>query len=446
VADRHVQRANHAAAVHGDLLAAVDSGVNDHLDAVHIGREQADENPAWRLVHDVFKALLDGRFRRGPAQAFGRGALAEQRQNAFFAKLGQALDIAALMVQRVRVKPEVTGVNDPANGRVEHDAGTAGNGVRDAYQLDEEFADFQAFMGILVHHDRLQLEAVGHRQTEVLEDFLDTADSELTTINRRRELRYDVRQAADVVQVPVGDDVSAQLGLDLLQVRRVGDTVVNAGQIDAKVVAAVQNDGVIHILDKNHVLRTAAIHTAEADNLQARGVINDVGARRLGVIGRNVLVGDALGILLAAALGADSLATRGGQAGRDWRPLGLLVRWASVAAAFLAILAALPRIISGRTAWFVVICWLHRFPFSCNSLSLPASSSQKRGSSQIRILFYWIPSQAGNDGIWWVLTLRQTPYLLAWNLLNDGWNQREIVDQRLPHSAVVERRGRMEQR
>ena len=37
VADSHLQRADHAAAIHGDLFVVVDGGINDHLNAVHVG-------------------------------------------------------------------------------------------------------------------------------------------------------------------------------------------------------------------------------------------------------------------------------------------------------------------------------------------------------------------------------------------------------------------------
>ena len=60
VADRHFQRTDHAAAVHGHLLVVVHGGVDDHLDAVHVGREQADKDPARRIVHDIDEALFDG--------------------------------------------------------------------------------------------------------------------------------------------------------------------------------------------------------------------------------------------------------------------------------------------------------------------------------------------------------------------------------------------------
>ena len=100
----------------------------------------------------------------------------------------------------------------------------------------------------------------------------------LRAVNRRRELRYDVRQTTDVVKVTVGDDVGPQFVLDLLQIGRIGDAVVDTRQVDAKVVAAVHDDGVVHVFDEDHVLGAAAVHAAEADDLEARAVVDDVGA------------------------------------------------------------------------------------------------------------------------------------------------------------------------
>ena len=212
------------------------------------------------------------------ARALGGRRLAEQRQHAFVAQLLQAFVVAALVVQRVRVEAEVTGVDEPPDRRIQHDHGAARDGVRDAHQLHEEFADFEAFVRVFVHGDGPQLKAVGHRQTEVFEDFLDAADGELAAVNRRRELRHDVRQTTDVVQVAVGNQISPQFVLDLLQIGRVGDAVVDARQVDAQVVAAVHDDGVVYVFDQDHVLGAAAVHAAQTDDFQARAVIDDIGA------------------------------------------------------------------------------------------------------------------------------------------------------------------------
>src|SRR5512146_1072940 len=174
----------------------MDGGVDDHLDAVHVGREYADKNPARRLVHDVDVTLFDGRFTGSAARAFGGGTLAQQCQNALFAEFGQTLDVTALVVQRIGVEPEVTGVEDPPDGRIDNYAGAAGDGMRDAHQFDEKFADFEPFVGVFVHGDGLELKAVRHRKAEVLKDFLYPADAEFGAVNRRREIGHDVRQAA----------------------------------------------------------------------------------------------------------------------------------------------------------------------------------------------------------------------------------------------------------
>ncbi len=118
------------------------------------------------------------------------------------------------MVQGVRVKPEVTGVNHPANWCIKHDAGAAGDRVRDAHQFDEEFANFEFFVGVFVHSDGFKFKTFWHRQAEVGEDFFNTANSEFRAVNRRWELGHDVWQTADVVQVAMGDDVGPQLVAD----------------------------------------------------------------------------------------------------------------------------------------------------------------------------------------------------------------------------------------
>src|SRR5690606_30973428 len=67
----------------------------------------------------------------------------------------------------------------------------------------------------------------------------------------------------------------------------VANSVVYTWQINAQIITAVDYDGVVLVFDKHHVLRTAAVHAAQADNLQSRTVVNLVGARPVAVFGRS---------------------------------------------------------------------------------------------------------------------------------------------------------------
>jgi hypothetical protein len=69
----HFERAYHAAAIDCHFAAMVHSGIHNHLYAVHIGAEHTDENTAGSLIHDVFKALLDGAFTRRATSALNSG-------------------------------------------------------------------------------------------------------------------------------------------------------------------------------------------------------------------------------------------------------------------------------------------------------------------------------------------------------------------------------------
>src|ERR1700712_1516246 len=99
------------------------SCVHYHLNTVHVGAKEPNKNPSWRVVNDVFKALLNGAFRWSAAQTFGGGTFAKERQDAFITKLRKALKIRTFVVKRGWVKTEVTGVNNPANWGVEHHNG-----------------------------------------------------------------------------------------------------------------------------------------------------------------------------------------------------------------------------------------------------------------------------------------------------------------------------------
>jgi hypothetical protein len=62
-------------------------------------------------------------------------------------------------------------------------------------------------MGVFIHSNGLQFKTIGHRQPEVPKYFFDTTDGEFAAIDWCRKLRHDMRQAADVVEVAVGNDI-----------------------------------------------------------------------------------------------------------------------------------------------------------------------------------------------------------------------------------------------
>src|SRR5581483_9828990 len=285
------------------------------------------------------------------------------------------------MVKRVGVKPKVAGVNNATHGRIHHHANTAGDRVCHAHQFHEELANLQALVGCFIHHHGLQLKAIRHGQTEVAENFFDAADGKLATVNWRRYFWYDVRQATNVVEVAMGNNIGTQLMTNSLKIGRVGNAVVNARQVNAKVVAAVDNDSIVDVLDKNHVLGATTVVAAQWDELQPGLVIYHVGTARRTflwtVLRGQILVGDALGVHLRTFLCTDRLAARSTEAVATHLLRALLPAQTAAVLAGLVALAVcrhiLPAVVVRITApwWpapFLVIgsIWLHvGFSFVC---------------------------------------------------------------------------------
>src|SRR5690606_1448584 len=125
----------------------------------------------------------------------------KQCQDTFAAKFHETLCVCPLMVEWIRVEAKIAGVDDASNRRVDDNNSRAGNRVSHAYKFDVEFTDLELFVRVLVHDDRLQLKALRQWQTEVFKYFLDAANRKAAAIDRRRELRHDVRQTTDMIKV-----------------------------------------------------------------------------------------------------------------------------------------------------------------------------------------------------------------------------------------------------
>ena len=100
-----------------------------------------------------------------------------------------------------------------------------------------------------------------------------------------REVRQDVRQAADVVLVGVGDQERLDVGLALAQVGDVGDDEVDAEHLlVGEHQPAVDDDDVVAVLDDVHVLADLP-HPAERDDPERRvaGVAASVRLSRCGI-------------------------------------------------------------------------------------------------------------------------------------------------------------------
>ncbi len=64
---------------------------------------------------------------------------------------------------------------------------------------------------------------------------------------------------------------------DRFKVTRVANTVIYTRQVNAKIVTAINNDRIVHVLHDHHVFASAAVHTTQAHNFEYWTIINKVG-------------------------------------------------------------------------------------------------------------------------------------------------------------------------
>src|ERR1039458_3444718 len=115
-------------------------------------------------------------------------------------------------------------------------------------------------MRVLVHGNRFKFKAVWKWLSEILKYFLNPADCKFRAIDWGRNLGNDMRQAADMIQVPVGDDISFEFIFDAFKVGGVGNSIIDTRQIDTQVVAAVQYDSIVHVFNQDHVFGAGSVH------------------------------------------------------------------------------------------------------------------------------------------------------------------------------------------
>ena len=118
-------------------------------------------------------------------------------------------------------------------------------------------------------HHRVVVELV------LLDLVAEQAPGEGGRIDRHaRELGQDVRQAADVVLVGVGDEEGAELGAVLLEIGDVGDDEVDAEHLLVREhEPTVDDDDVVAVLEEVHVLADLA-HPAERDDAERAGFVS----------------------------------------------------------------------------------------------------------------------------------------------------------------------------
>ena len=250
----------HAAAGHGDLAAEFLRRGDQALQPEGIRGEGRDDDALVAAGELALKIGRDGLFRRRIALPLDVRRVAQQRQHTFFAERAEAGQIDHA-VFRGGVDLEVARHDDGADRRFDGERNGVGDGMVHVDELHGEAAGLDllpCFMGKQVD---------GILQLMLLELQLDDAGGQARGVDGAVELLHGVRDAADMVLMPVGQEHAADLVFVFDQVRHVGNDQVDAVHFlirEAK--AAVDDDDILAVFKYGHILADL-VETAKGNDL-----------------------------------------------------------------------------------------------------------------------------------------------------------------------------------
>ena len=253
----------HAPPHHRDLAPELVRDLQRLLQAIDVGGEGGDDDPALGLREDGAEGVPHQLLRRRVALLLGVGGVRHEEQHALPPVLAEAADVGGVAVHRGLVKLEVAGVHDDAGRGGDRQRGGPGDGVGDVDELDAEGRQVDDVAGLdLVHH------RVG-QPFAVLQLLADQAQGHAGSVHWYAEAVDDERQRPDVVLVAVGQDDRLDLVGALDQVGDVGDHQVDAQHLLlGEHQAGVDDQDPAVVLDRHHVDADLAQPT-EGDDLRS---------------------------------------------------------------------------------------------------------------------------------------------------------------------------------
>ncbi len=259
--DGHV--ADHGAPAEGHLATVLVGGVEDLLDAVHVGGERGHHDAALRRGEVALEGGADLRLRGGEPRDLGVRGVGHEQVHALLAETGEGAQVRDAAVERQLVHLEVAGVQDGAGVRVDGD----GERVRDRVVHGHELALERAELDDVVFLDH-----AGARLDPVLLELgLDQGEGQLGADHGDVVAQaQQVRHGADVVLVAVGQDDADDV------VHAVPDVVeVRQDQVDAGLVLLGEEDAAVD--DEDLAVDLEGDHVA-ADLLEAAQLDDAAGA------------------------------------------------------------------------------------------------------------------------------------------------------------------------
>ena len=261
----HPAHVDHAPPDEAHPPAVADGVVNDHLHAVDVAGEHGHDHTALGVPKQVLEGGADLDLAHGVAGALHVGGLAQQGQHALLAQGGEGSQIRHMPVDGGVVNLEVAADHHGARRAGDGNGAGACDGVAHMDEAAGELAQLDFIPGLY------------HMQGDVgdavlLELQVHQGQRQLGAVQGRGHLAQNIRRCADMILMPVGEQVAADVLLLGHQIAHIGDHQINAQHIllgeDA---AAVHHNDIVLVFEDRHVLADF-IHAAQGDDAQLTGI------------------------------------------------------------------------------------------------------------------------------------------------------------------------------
>ena len=201
------------------------------------------------MVEQVIERFAHLALAHRVAGALHVGGVRHQRQHALVAQRGEASQIHQLPVDGRKVHLEVARMHDHANRRMNRQRAGSGDGMAHLEKFHAEHAQRHG----VVRRDDVHFHAA--QQLVLLELALDQRRGQPRGVHRGGNLAQHVGRGADVILVPVRDQIAAHAAAVHGKVGNVGNHEVDARHILAgKDGAHVDDDDVVSVFKRGHVL------------------------------------------------------------------------------------------------------------------------------------------------------------------------------------------------
>ena len=244
--DLHV--GHHGAAIEKNLPAGTRRRLHDLLHAVDIAGKGGNDDTPPALGKDLVERFPDHLFRQGVPFPLHVGGIGHEGENAFLAIPSEGDQVGKLPVHRRLVDLEVSRMDHHPFGGSDCQAAAVHDGMGDPDELHLEAAG--AHLLPRLHH--VQGDFVV--QLEFLELLPDEAEGQGSAVKGRVDVPEHVRQRADVVFMPVGEEDAEYPVRPVAKIRNIRDDEIDPQHVRfRKHEPAVHDDDVVAVLEDRHV-------------------------------------------------------------------------------------------------------------------------------------------------------------------------------------------------